>query len=90
MKRHQALLNNVEGLRQQLHNHWQLLQQDEQSPQGGELGFCPNLQCPHEQVLRDALRDVIEVLEETRQSFKSKRLEQLRKRMIKTLCSSLG
>lgn len=35
--------------------------------------------------LKEAIKDTIEVLEETRKAFKSKRLEVLRKKLIKVL-----
>ncbi len=38
-----------------------------------------------EKRLADALKDTIDVLEETKKSFKSKRLEMLRKRLTKVL-----
>lgn len=45
-------------------------------------------QCPkrsREAVLKDALKETIEVLEESRKAFKSKRLEVLRKRLTQIL-----
>lgn len=44
--------------------------------------------CPgrlREQVLKDAIKDAIEVLEESRKSFKSKQLALLRKRLTQVL-----
>jgi len=38
--------------------------------------------------LKEAIRDAIDILEESRKSFKSKRLEQLRKNLTKTLISA--
>jgi len=38
--------------------------------------------------LREALRDTIEILEETRKAFKSKRLEELRKKLTDVLIES--
>ncbi|MBW2708449.1 MAG: hypothetical protein JRD04_04050 [Deltaproteobacteria bacterium] len=49
-----------------------------------------NLACPYvpqsgEGVLKDAIREAIEVLEESRKAFKSKRLEVLRKKLTDVL-----
>ncbi|MCP4576832.1 MAG: hypothetical protein GY846_11165 [Deltaproteobacteria bacterium] len=43
---------------------------------------------PGEKVLNDALLEAIEVLEESRKAFKSKRLETLRKKLTKVLIES--
>ena len=45
-------------------------------------------QCPErqrERQLREALQEAVEVIEETRRSFKSKRLEALRKKLTQVL-----
>lgn len=44
--------------------------------------YCPLVDCPRLSQLQAALRETIEVLEETRSSFKSKKLEVIRKRLI--------
>ncbi len=46
---------------------------------------CLYLDCPRQRRLRHALVDVIEVLEETRRSFKSRQLEALRRRVVAAL-----
>jgi hypothetical protein len=84
MNQYEALLNNTEQLRKQLENHQQLLQNAE-TLNGKPLDFCPHLQCPYERRLRTAIQDVIDTLEETRKAFKSKQLEQLRRRMLSVL-----
>lgn len=46
------------------------------------------LQCPRkprERILKEAIEDAIDVLEESRKAFKSKRLENLRKRLTQVL-----
>jgi hypothetical protein len=43
------------------------------------------LDCPHKRLLRQALTETIEVLEETKKAFKSKRLEVLRKKLMGVL-----
>ncbi len=40
---------------------------------------------PREQMLREALQEAVAVLEETKQSFKSKRLGELRAKLERTL-----
>ncbi len=47
------------------------------------LGNCPMR--TRETMLRDAVRETIETLEETRKAFKSKQLEVLRKRLIQVM-----
>lgn len=47
------------------------------------LELCPGFS--REKVLRDAIKEAIEVIESTRRSFKSKRLEALRKRLTRVL-----
>ena len=46
---------------------------------------CPTVNCPHKRQLNDILLQVIETLEESRQAFKSKQLETLRKSLIRIL-----
>lgn len=41
--------------------------------------------CPHKRLLRQVLMETIEVLEETKKAFKSKKLEGLRKKLINVL-----
>jgi RNAse (barnase) inhibitor barstar len=41
--------------------------------------------CPHRRLLRQVLAETIEILEETKKAFKSKRLEGLRKRLLYVL-----
>lgn len=43
---------------------------------------------PDQSRLKEAIKEAIEVLEESRKSFKSKRLESLRKRLIRVLTES--
>ena len=46
---------------------------------------CPFANCPHRRRFRCVLREVIEELEESRKKFKSRQLEQLRKRLLALL-----
>ena len=47
--------------------------------------LCSFMDCPHRKLLRQVLAETIEVLEETKKAFKSKRLEELRKRLMNLL-----
>lgn len=47
--------------------------------------YCPLVDCERLSRLRAAVRETIEVLEETRGSFRSKRLEVMRKKLIAIL-----
>ncbi|HEX9113202.1 MAG TPA: hypothetical protein VF888_02560 [Nitrospirota bacterium] len=50
--------------------------------------YCPLVDCPRLSKLQGALRETIEIFEETRSSFKSKKLEVMRKRLIDILAGS--
>jgi hypothetical protein len=50
--------------------------------------YCPLVDCPRLSRLQAALRETIEVFEETRSSFKSRRLEVMRKRLTDILAGS--
>jgi hypothetical protein len=52
---------------------------------GCPVDLCPVVDCPHRRLLRQVLSETIEVLEETKKAFKSKRLESLRKRLMYVL-----
>jgi hypothetical protein len=47
--------------------------------------YCPLVDCTRLSRLQEALRETIEVLEETRGSFKSKRLEVMRRKLVEIL-----
>ncbi len=49
------------------------------------LGTCITPDCPHRKLFSRVLLETIEGIEETRKSFKSKRLEELRTRLMKVL-----
>ncbi|MEW6215089.1 MAG: hypothetical protein AB1478_07815 [Nitrospirota bacterium] len=53
--------------------------------------ICPDCifsDCPYKKRLREVLTEIIEVLEDTKQAFKSKKLEVLRKRLMQVLAES--
>ena len=54
----------------------------------GRTEYCPLVDCPRLSRLQGVLQETIEVLEETRNSFKSKRLEVLRKKLIDILAGA--
>lgn len=52
---------------------------------------CPNCffsDCPYKKRLKDILTETIQVLEDTKQAFKSKTLEALRKRLMQVLAET--
>lgn len=54
---------------------------DGEQSEGGRIAFCPLVHCGPLQTYRAALQEAITVLEETRRSFKSRQLEELRKKL---------
>jgi hypothetical protein len=52
---------------------------------GCPVDLCALVDCPHRRLLCQVLAETIEVLEETKKAFKSKRLEGLRKRLLYVL-----
>jgi hypothetical protein len=56
-----------------------------QIKEGCPVDLCILLDCPYRRLLRQVLMETIEVLEETKKAFKSKRLEGLRKRLMYVL-----
>lgn len=52
------------------------------------IPYCPLVNCSRIEMLRSAIRETIEVLDETRSAFKSKRLEVMRKKLIEILARS--
>lgn len=62
-----------------------LLEEESDAAQAARRPTCLLMDCPRQRRLRNALVDVIEVLEETRRSFKSRQLEALRRRVVAAL-----
>lgn len=50
-----------------------------------EDGQCAGADCPCRQVLRSTLMESIAILEDTRKSFKSRQLAELRRKLLRTL-----
>lgn len=68
------------------HQRWllrQVLSRGGDAPE--RQAYCPLVDCERLSRLRAAVRDAIDVLDETRSSFKSKRLEVMRKKLIDIL-----
>ncbi|MHC4479692.1 MAG: hypothetical protein ACYS1C_01785 [Planctomycetota bacterium] len=81
-----AIEKSVEKLKACLEQHRRLLRSLMQNEEDDvALLRCPELACPHERMLRRTLLEAIEVLEQTRKSFKSRQLEQLRKQLMRVL-----
>jgi hypothetical protein len=88
---HEAVRKSAEELQLRVETHCRLLAQEvEGGDSRAETDACPLVDsphgdCPHRRRLKEMLADVIAVLEETRKSFKSKRLEALRKKLVGVL-----
>ncbi|MBW2074588.1 MAG: hypothetical protein JRI58_07570 [Deltaproteobacteria bacterium] len=81
----EALNQSAQELQQQLEEHRRLLVRAIEGDAGGiEIENCLLLACPHKRTLKG----VLGVLEETRKAFKSKRLEVLRKKLIRVLAEN--
>jgi len=63
---------------------------DDREQQGQAIDYCPLIDCSPRQKYRAALLDAIRVIEETRRSFKSRQLEELRKRLEGVLAEDAG
>ncbi|HVX65399.1 MAG TPA: hypothetical protein VHA11_02290 [Bryobacteraceae bacterium] len=80
-----ALLDqSLEDLRLLVERHRRLLRTalEGQAPDGSE---CFWSDCPHRRALMELTLHAVEVLDDTRKAFKSKRLEELRKDFLKVL-----
>jgi len=85
----EALNQSAQELQQQLEEHRRLLVRAIEGDAGGiEIENCLLLACPHKRTLKGVLAETIGVLEETRKAFKSKRLEVLRKKLIRVLAEN--
>src|SRR6266567_4443168 len=51
---------------------------DQRRGEGHPIAYCPLVDCRPKRKLREAIREAIEVLEDTRRAFKSRQLEELR------------
>lgn len=62
---------------------------DQHQRDGKSIEYCPLVDCEPIKVLREGLREAVSVLEETRSSFKSRRLEELRLKLEALLIEDL-
>ena len=86
----EQLIKLIENNTQEFHHRVDMQQQVllsilGQIKEGCPVDLCPVTDCPHRRLLRQVLAETIEVLEETKRAFKSKRLESLRKRLTEVL-----
>lgn len=80
---HETLRHSIEELEMQLNKHRQVL---ESVLENRSLkSKCIWSDCHHQQMLLSLLVESVQVLDETRKSFKSKQLEQLRKKLLQVL-----
>ncbi len=80
------LLSSAIELRRKVEDHQRLLAAATEDLEfKGLLDNCPLVACPHERKLKDVIVDAIAVLEDTRKSFKSRQLEELRKKLTGVL-----
>jgi hypothetical protein len=83
MKQRELLEQSIDDLRLQLENHQRMIHS---VLEGSTLeAQCRQETCRHRQQLFCMLAETVQVLDETRKAFKSKPLEQLRLRLLRTL-----
>ncbi len=85
---YEAINKNLDQIRQSIDQHHCLLASIlNEADQSGQLEITTK-QCPYlarEEKLKKAIQEAIEILEQTKKSFKSKRLEMLRKKLTGVL-----
>jgi len=84
MRLYSALTRGLEDVREILAEHQEVLRRIGEGEDEHGLERCP-IDCPHRTKLREVLLETIERLEESRKSFKSRQLEELRKKLIRIL-----
>lgn len=87
-----AINESVQELQQGIDTHRCLLasileQQIDKDSYRQLMAVCPSRR--REGAMKDAIQETIEVLEESRKAFKSKKLEILRKKLIKVLIDAV-
>ncbi len=83
-----AIVESARDLRRRVEEHEQLLARSGGAQAGAAASPCLMLDCSCRQTLRRTLLEAIGTLEATRRSFKSKELEQLRKKLVEVLAAS--
>jgi hypothetical protein len=84
----EAIEESLASVQVQLQRHQELLKTALAGDPWDE-GCCAKNHCRHRQLFRTTLMDAVCTLEETRQAFKSKQLEKLRKSLIQVLAEDL-
>ncbi len=80
-------MQSAEDLQRRVAEHQRLLGQH-QSQEAACAETCLMLDCPCRKKLRRTVSEAVEVLEDTRRAFKSKQLEQLRKKLVGVLAEN--
>ena len=81
----EALERSADELQQQIEKHRRMLSQAWNGEGRGEVDPPSGPGDSESRKIRQTLVETIEVLEATRRSFKSKQLEQLRRRLVRVL-----
>ena len=84
MTAYELLNRNLEDIRLKVEEQGRLLNCLTKSGAPADFSYCVSL-CAGERRLKETLLETIQVLEESRKAFKSKRLEALRKKLIQAL-----
>jgi len=87
MTTYELLTKNIEDMQAMLDDHGSLLNYLKEGGDTPLLRRCVSA-CPDKQKLKDTLLEAIQVLEESRKAFKSKKLEALRKKLIEVLAET--
>lgn len=87
MRLDRALAESAAELRRAVEKHHELLDAAACDAVEPELNVkvCVNVNCPCRRLLRKTLLDTIQVLDDTRRTFKSRQLAELRQRLMKIL-----
>lgn len=87
MKAYELLTKNLQDIQVMLKDQACLLNCLKEGGDTPVLNQCVSV-CPHKQRLKETLLETIQVLEESKKAFKSKRLEMLRKKLIEVLAET--
>lgn len=86
---HTELARSAEELRMVVEKHRQLLEVADDTACGDIAGqTCASLDCSCRKRLRETLHETITVLEDTRKTFKSKQLAELKQRLLQILAET--
>ncbi len=86
---HAELAKSAEELRAVIEKHRRLLESlDDGGCQDVSNHACASLDCSCRKKLRETLHETITVLEETRRTFKSRQLAELKHRLLKVLAET--